>query len=216
MNEWMIYETTASRQHATRWCGYKIALDMEKDFTLFLTSTVKTSSIMKLAFLLSFCVSIQFVSGFTFPSPTLVPITELTEPKVIQVSREELLSSLRQLRLSFMKNLQVISKFQKYLLDTLFLPIICRWRGNESKDSTEFQEDPIFPNSNPIKGFRHRLLHSSYEEIKVLFFPSQFYKSLMWKNTDTECRFRNPDHHLPRTAIKKDFSLSPPNDVFRI
>jgi len=74
-------------------CGYKITLDMEKDFTLFLTFTVKTSSIMKLAFLLSFCVLIQIVSGFTFPSPTLVPITELTEPKVIQVSREDLLSS---------------------------------------------------------------------------------------------------------------------------
>ena len=87
---------------------------MEKDFTLFLTSTVKTSSIMKLTFLLSLCVSIQIVSGFTFPSPTLVPITELTEPKIIQVSREDLLSSFRQLRLTFMKNLQVISKLNYF------------------------------------------------------------------------------------------------------
>ena len=88
-----------------------------------MTFTVKTSSIMKLAFLLSFCVSIQFVSGFTFPSPTLVPITELTEPKVIQVSREDLLSSFRQLRLTFMKNLQVISKlncFKNTYYSTLY------------------------------------------------------------------------------------------------
>ena len=55
--------------------------------------------------------ALQTVNSFTFPSPTLFPITELTqstEAPQNRESREAILSSLHQIRLTLLKNLQVI------------------------------------------------------------------------------------------------------------
>ena len=69
--------------------------------------------------------ALQTVNSITFPSPTLFPITELTqstEAPQNRESREAIVSSLHQIRLTLLKNLQVIGTpstsflLYKYLL----------------------------------------------------------------------------------------------------
>ena len=75
---------------------------------------------MKLIIITIVLLALKTVNSFSFPSPTLFPIPEITTESTVappeRESQKALHSALRQIRLTLLKNLQVIGTFTRYIL----------------------------------------------------------------------------------------------------